>query len=137
MSFRTTCRVGLTLLGFSLAAGCAGRELDRKPELAKEHGYYVTSDEARARGGVGNYVDVPSATERAQLNEQQAGIAANQVPATNPVPSANQVPPANQDQSIEAHVSTSSPGIATLKAHPETILFDTGDATLKSDAKTT
>src|SRR6185503_19254904 len=48
------------LLPLALLAlgGCASLQpsVDKKPELAKNDGYFVTAEQAAARGGIGNYV---------------------------------------------------------------------------------
>jgi outer membrane protein OmpA-like peptidoglycan-associated protein len=112
--------VGLTLLGISAAAACAHETKDKKPEMAKEHGYYLSMKESEERGGVGGYVSVPSNTERAEMDEQRerAGIAqANAAAAAQPKPA-----PAVEET------------IPALKDKPEVILFNLGDATLKEES---
>jgi outer membrane protein OmpA-like peptidoglycan-associated protein len=101
-----------------MAGACAQRELDKKPELAQQHGYYVSEKDAVERGGVGGYVDVPSNTERANLNEtqNQAGIA----PAQQPV--------------AQAPVAPAPKTITVLSSSPKTILFDVGDSTIKDES---
>ncbi len=48
----------VALLSLIAFAGCSTSlpQKDRNPNLAKAHGYYVSADEAKARGGVGNFV---------------------------------------------------------------------------------
>src|SRR4051812_14736647 len=52
----------VAVLGYSHAS-LAAHEADAK---ASSHGYFVESDEAQGRGGVGNYVPMSTSAERAR-----------------------------------------------------------------------
>ena len=65
-------RLGIWPLAALIAGGCAGMEFkDRKPEVAREDGYFVPADGARERGGVGDYAPrTGSGSERQAMREE-------------------------------------------------------------------
>src|SRR4051812_33955259 len=104
------CRGAIAVAGASFFFACSGPLInqDRKPELAKSNGYYVSQDEAHARGGVGNYVPVTSWKDRDQLNTASR---------TEPVTTASNERTIPSDRAIPS-----------LKDYPETVYFNTGDS---------
>ena len=129
--------LGFSVIGFSLS-GCSHSmtEADLNPQLAEDHGYFVSVDEARERGGVGNYVPRPSAhlSKRTQVIRDQARAA-------------NASPDANVNSPVSERTASDTTSAADAATHTvqrmqelsaklqEDLLFDTNVATIKSSAR--
>ncbi len=106
------------LISFAFVA-CAGLpQVDRQPEVAREHGYFVSSQEATARGGVGGYVPRASRWNSRSSAAQKTAVA-------NPAPdtlSTTKAAPARTAAIIAA-------------VTPPKVYFGSGSAKLSAEAK--
>jgi len=129
---------GLVVVLPLLASACASTlpNYDKHPELARSRGNFLSGDEARARGGVGNYVPrIQARGDRAENERQAMERSADQTPSTQASSMKSDSRENSREKSMTDNAQDRQFGTGPNSAVSTQFLFDTDEAGLHPEAK--